>query len=647
MDNKLTFRRLFEPIKIGGMTIKNRIAMPAMGTGFATKEGLVTERLKDYYEARAKGGAGLVIVECTCVDFPRGIHALYRLVIDNDNTLPGLKGLAQAIKKHGARAIIQLNHAGRMAKSKIAGCQPVAPSPIPYPAGSTPQGELPKELTIEEISEIVNLFAQAAVRAKKAGFEGIEVHAGHGYLLADFLSPFSNKRHDLYGGSVENRARILIEVLKAIRKSVGDDYPLWCRINGQEYGVEGGLTLGDSKAMAQILKGMVDAIHVTAWGYGSKSLANFPDTPGALLPLAEAIKNVFIKPVITVGRFTLELGEQAIQDGKADIIALGRELIADPEIPHKASAGRLEDIRPCIACFHCHDVGVMKNSSIACAVNVAAGRESEYEIKPATEIKKIAIIGGGPAGMEAARVLSLRGHQVILFEKEAHLGGQLILAATPPHKERIKLLIDYLVTQLKKLHVEIRLNTEANLEQIRNLRTDLVVLATGATPLIPQLPGIKLDHVVTAFDILTGQAEAGHKVVVIGGGSTGCETAEFLFEKGEEVTVVEMLPELASDMGFRDRVRLLSRITNLPINFLTNVKCSGIQKGEVMVVTQQGEERFIDADTVVLAVGVQPNNSLFPLLEAEGFKTYLVGNCSEGARIADAIGDGFRLGYTL
>ncbi len=336
MTAELYFPNLFKPGRIGTMKLKNRIVMPAMGTGFATREGLITEQTKAYYTARAKGGAGMVIVECTCVDFPRGIHTLHRLVIHNDTALPGLTGLAQAIKKQGARAIIQFNHAGRMAKSRITGMQPVAPSAIPYPAASSSQGETHRALTIEEISEIVDLFAQAAVRAKKAGFEGIEIHAGHGYLLSQFLSPLSNKRQDLYGGSIENRARILIEVLSAIRKSVGNNYPLWCRMNGQEFGVEGGFTLNDSKAVAQMIEGMVDAIHITAWGYGPNSLANYPEVPGGLLPLGAAIKSVFTKPVITVGRMTPEVGEQAIGEGQADLIAMGRELIADPEIPAKA-----------------------------------------------------------------------------------------------------------------------------------------------------------------------------------------------------------------------------------------------------------------------------------------------------------------------
>lgn len=647
MKDPVEFRRLFEPVRIGGMTVKNRIAMSPMGSGFATREGLITERTKAYYEARAKGGAGLVIVECTCVDFPRGIHAFHRLVIHNDGTIPGLTGLAEAIKKHGARAIIQLNHGGRMVKSSITGLQPIGPSAIPYPAASSRQGEIPRALAAEEIPEIVDLYVRAGARAKKAGFDGIEVHAGHGYLISEFLSPFSNKRQDSYGGPIENRARILIEVLKGIRKEVGEDYPLWCRINGQEYGVEGGLTLDDSKAIVKMIEGIVSAIHVTAWGYGKRALANYPETSGELLPLAEAMKSVFAKPVIAVGRMTPELGERAIEKGQADIIALGRELIADPELPQKASSGRLDEIRPCIGCFHCHDVGVLVDSAVQCAVNAAVGREDEYKIGRAPEMKTIAVVGGGPAAMEAARVLSLRGHKVILFEREVRLGGQLNLAAAPPHKDRIEPLIAYLATELNRLGVEVRLSTEATIEKIKALMPDAVVLATGSTPIIPQIPGVNLAHVVTASDILAGRAEAGPKVVVVGAGSTGCETAEFLFEKGKEVTVVEMLPELASDMGFRDRVRLLTRIAGLPIRFLTNATCSEIQKTGVRIRTEQGEGRFIEADTVVLAVGSKRNDSLLSLLDAEGLKVYPVGDCGGGKKIADAIGAAFKLCRTL
>jgi 2,4-dienoyl-CoA reductase-like NADH-dependent reductase (Old Yellow Enzyme family)/thioredoxin reductase len=642
MDGKPAFSKLFEPIAIGAMTVKNRMVVPAMGTGFPTPDGLITQQALDYYEARAKGGAGMVIVECACVDFPRGIHASRRLVIDNDATLPGLTALSGVIKKHGARAIMQLNHAGRMGKSRLTGIQPVAPSPIP-----APQGEMPRELGVDEISGIVTLFAQAASRARKAGFDGVEVHAAHGYLLATFCSPCSNKRQDRYGGSVENRARMLVEVLTAIRKSVGDEYPLWCRINGQEYGAEDGLTLQDGQTVARMVNGLVDAVSVSVRGYGLSSLVNYPDEPGAMLPLAAEIKKVVTVPVIAVGRLNPEVGEKAIVDGQADLIALGRQSIADPEVPNKILSGRLEDIRPCIACFYCSDVGLRLDSHIDCQVNAAVGKERECEIRPVRVARKVAVIGGGPAGLEASRVLALRGHKVVLFEKEAHLGGLLAVGAIPPYKQRLKPLISYFETQLKKLDVDIRLNTEANLDLIVSLGADVVLMAAGSSPAIPRIPGIDGKNVFTAIDILTGKVEAGKTVVVIGGGSTGCETAEFLLEKGRETIVVEMLPGLALDAGANERLRLLNRITALPIAFLTNTRCSEIKADGITVSGKENTERFIKANTVVLALGVRPNNALFQELHARGIETHMAGDCWHPGMIARAVSDGSRLGYTL
>ena len=434
-----------------------------MGTAFATQDGLFTDQAMAYYEARAKGGAGLIIVENAGVDFHRHIHASNRPAIDNDLPLPRLAELAKVIQKYGAKAVIQLNHSGRMAKSKLTGFQPVAPSATSTSAAS-PEGELPRELTAEEIHEIVNLFAQAAARAQKAGFDGVEVHAAHGYLLAGFLSPFTNHRQDLYGGGLINRTRILVEVIEAIRKSVADHYIIGCRLNGREFGVEDGLTLEDAQKIAGMIAPRLNYFHISAWGYGNDSLASSPDIPGAFLPLSQAIKKVVSVPVIAVGRLTPEAGEQALREEQADIIAMGRGLLADPDLPnHLISAGP-EVIRPCIACFHCMDAGYLRNAPLSCAVNGALGREREYEIKPAAKRKKVAVIGAGPAGMEAARVLALRGHRVALFEKEDFMGGQMRSAMAPPQKrERIEPLLNYFATQLQRLQVEIVLGTEVDL----------------------------------------------------------------------------------------------------------------------------------------------------------------------------------------
>jgi 2,4-dienoyl-CoA reductase-like NADH-dependent reductase (Old Yellow Enzyme family)/thioredoxin reductase len=639
---KPAFAKLSEPISIGPMTVKNRLVVPAMGTGFATPDGLVTQQLLDYYEARAKGGAGMVIVETTSVDFPRGIHASNRMVIDNDATLPGLAALAAVIQKHGARAIMQLNHAGRLGKSKVSGIQPVAPSPIPAPGG-----QMPRELSIDEIARIVALFAQAARRARKAGFDGVELHAAHGYLLATFSSPCSNRRTDRYGGSVENRARMLVEVLTAIRQSVGDEYPLWCRINAREYGAPDGLTLEDGRSIARRVNGLVSAISVSARGYGLDSLVNYPDEPGAMLPLAAEIRKVVSVPVIAVGRMTPEVAERAIAAGHADLIAQGRQSIADPETPNKIFSGRLDDIRPCIACFYCADAGAQKDSHIGCQVNAALGREREYEIRPARAGRKIVVVGAGPAGLEASRVLAQRGHKVTLLEKEAILGGQLALAAIPPHKERLKPLLTYFETQLKKLDVDIRLNTEASRELIGALGADAVIVAAGSSPAIPPIAGIGGDNVVSAVDVLAGKARVGNAVVVIGGGSTGCETAEFLHERGCATTVIEMLPGLALETGNNERTRMLNRITALPIAFLTGTQCLEIRADGVSVRAKDGAERFVGADTVVLACGVRPNNALFQEIHDAGIEAHMAGDCWHPDVIARAVSDGARLGHLL
>lgn len=642
MSARDAFSTLFQPAAIGSMMLKNRLVVPAMGTGFATPDGLVSQRMLDYYEARAAGGAGLVIVECACVDFPRGIHASSRLVIDNGATEPGLSALSAAIKKHGAKAAIQLNHAGRMAKPRVTGMQPVAPSP-----GADPDGGAPRELSVEEILRVVALFARAAERARACGFDGVELHAAHRYLIAQFCSPSTNRRSDAYGGTIENRARFLVQVLRAIRSAVGEEYPVWCRINAAEYGIEDGLTLDDGREIASIVDGLVDAVSVSVFGYGASSLANYPDDPGALVPLAAEIKRVVRVPVIAVGRLNAELGETAINEGHADLIALGRQSIADPDWASKLRGGEVEQIRPCIACFYCADAGLRMDSHVRCQVNAAVGRETECEIADAAVARKIAVVGGGPAGLEASRVLALRGHQVVLFEKEPRLGGLLNVGSAPPHKARLKPLVAYFENQMATLGVDVRLGTEANMDRIAEAGADAVIIATGSTPWIPPIRGVEGANVVTAADVLSGKAKAAKTVLVIGGGSTGCETAEFLFESGCDTTVIEMKPLLAGDAGANDRTRLLNRICALPIVFLTNAECRAITANGVVVRDANHGEKFIPGQTVVLALGMKPENRLFQELHSSGIETHMAGDCWHPGVIANAIADGSRLGRIL
>ncbi|MDP2744085.1 MAG: NAD(P)-binding protein, partial [Dehalococcoidia bacterium] len=419
MTNQPKLAKLFEPIRIGKLEIKNRIVMPAMANALATEDGYVNDQLLAYFEARARGGAGLITVGFTCIDFPRGTEGPRRLAIDHDKYLPGLTSLTQTIKKHGARVAIQLNHAGGAALHSLTGFQPIAPSPIIC----RPGGDVCRALTVDEIGQMVQLFVRAAERAVKAGFEAIEIHAATGYLLNEFLSPYYNRRKDSYGGSLENRARFLMEVVKTVRDRVGRDYPLLVRLNGREYIGNAGITIEHTCQLAPMLEREgVNAINVTQYGF-IYPFAKTEEPPGAYLYLAEAVKKAVNIPVIAVGRITPEVGERALLEGKADLVAIARGLLADPDLPNKAAAGRLDDIVPCITCLTCGALSLM--GMAGCSVNPSVGKERDHQLAPAQKPKRVLVVGGGPAGMETARVAALRGHRVTLYEREAKLGGRL------------------------------------------------------------------------------------------------------------------------------------------------------------------------------------------------------------------------------
>ncbi|MFH1243304.1 MAG: NAD(P)/FAD-dependent oxidoreductase, partial [Pseudomonadota bacterium] len=413
MPEELELKKLFEPTQIGRMELKNRLVCPPMVRNYGTGEGFVTQQTLDHYEALARGGVGLIIVEATCVEAPRGRGWDYGLVLDEDRFIEGFGKLAGVIHRYGTKVAVQLHHAGPAAEIEITHMRPVGPS----------ARGLTRALTEAEIREIVTKFAEAAGRAKRAGLDAVEIHGAHGYLPAQFLSPAVNKRTDHYGGSLENRARLLLEVLVAVRESVGKDFPAWCRINGQEIGVQKGLTIEESTQVAVMLeKARADAIHVSASGAGRYVGYNsgvMYDPPGNLLHLSQAIKETVHIPVIAVGRLTLELAERALREDRADLAALGRSLLVDPDLPRKAMEGDFEDIRPCLWCRTCGDVYLhVKRTGIRCQVNAALGHEGESILERTEHPRRVLVIGGGPAGMEAARVAALRGHEVMLFEKE-------------------------------------------------------------------------------------------------------------------------------------------------------------------------------------------------------------------------------------
>ncbi|MCJ7655137.1 MAG: FAD-dependent oxidoreductase, partial [Dehalococcoidia bacterium] len=636
------FPKLFQPGRIGSLELKNRLVMPPMATNYALKDGSVTQRQIDYYEERAKGGVGLVIVEISCVDSTSGKGAAKQIAIDDDRFIPGLSKLAEAIRRHGAKAAIQIHHAGRQTSAKLTGNQPVAPSPIPAPGG-----EQPRELTPSEIATLVDRFAEAAERAKKAGFDGVEIHGAHGYLISEFLSPLSNRRQDAYGGSVENRARFLLEVIEAIRKRVGRSYPVWCRLSAMEIGVEGGITLEETQVVAQLAeKAGVDAIHVSAHQIGPARRPPMAQPPCIFVPLAEGVKKVVSIPVIVVGRIPPELGEGVLRDGKADFISIGRALLADPHLPQKVAMGRMEDITPCICCLTCLDSVSWRREGVCCVVNPTLGREREYELKPAESPRKVVVVGGGPGGMEAARVAALRGHKVVLFDDGDELGGQLLLAAKPPFKDTIGTFRRYLVGQITKLGVELRLRQRFTAEVLNELKPDVVVLATGVSPFIPQIPGIQSKKVLQANEVLTG-AETGERVVVIGGELVGCETALYLVERGKKVTIMRRGPKLATKVHHFIREPLLGRLRFKGVSMLTGVEYEEITEAGVVIRTGTGERKLVEADTVVLAAGAVPNTELLAALQGKVARVFSVGDCAEPRGIREAVEEGYRAGLDI
>ena len=681
MSQSTRFTSLMKPGRIGQMDIRNRIVMAPMCTSFASSQGYVTDRLTDYYEERARGGVGLVIVAAVCIDHPRGRTEHDQLGISRNEFVPGLLGLAEVLHKHGAKAAIQLHHGGRYSQSDVNdGFQPVAPSPIPLMPGA----DVPKELTIEEIKTLVKLYGEAAARAKAAGFDGVEIHGAHGYLINEFLSRSANKRNDIYGGDLRNRARLLLGVIAAIREHVGADYPVWCRLNGSEFEIENGNSIEDNREIASMAeKAGVDAIHVTGHA-GSLGVAftkaPLVHTPGALLPLASGIKRSVKVPVIAVGRITLEAGEKAIHEGQADFVAMGRALIADPELPAKAASGNEKDIRHCIHCYTC--VGQnFKRESLCCAINAAVGREKTFRLEASGHPSKVVVVGGGPAGMEAARLAALKGHRVTIYDKEHRLGGSLFFAAVA--RSDNELLTNYLSRQIKRLGVETILGKEMSPTELKAGNPEALIVASGGRYPALSIKGIDSRNVrgskemremisgrlndETAKKIAAWQRPLfqlggpvmrrflspalirsltrfwmpiGRNVVVIGGDLVGCELAGFLAERGRKVTVLESTKKIAPELPLPMKWILLDHLGHVGVELLTLVKYEEITPGSVVVTTKDGQKQTIKAETVIIAAGIEPNPDFFRAVEGKFQQVYIAGDSGQSGLIRGAISSG-------
>jgi 2,4-dienoyl-CoA reductase (NADPH2) len=662
---------IFEPIIINKLKIKNRIYLPAMHLGMA-KDFEVTDQIINFYAQRAKGRPGMICAGYATVDDLSG--NTQNIGAHDDKFIPGLEKLSKAINDNGSLSAMQINHAGRYNFSFfLNGKQSVAPSPI----ASRMTRETPREMTADEIKTTINSFAQAALRVQKAGFDAVEVLSGTGYLISEFLSPLTNHRRDNYGGSFENRMRFGLEIVKAVRDAIGKDFPLIVRMNGNDFMPDGNSRAELQKYAEALSEGPVDALCINVGWHEARVPQIVTCVPrGAFSYLARGIKEKVNVPVIASHRINdPKTARQMLDDGMCDMVAMGRSLIADPILPEKTRLGKEKEIMHCIACAQgCFD-NLFKLKHVECLCNPLAGFEGTKPVKKSASPKKILVAGAGPAGMTAALTAHSRGHDVIIYESQARSGGQLYLAACPPGRDEFVQLAEDLEIQIGVKKIPIILKTKVTPELIKKEKPDIIILATGAKPLIPSIPGIDLPHVVESWDVLQDKVFTGKKIAIIGGGAVGVETALFLAEKGtlsakalkfllvnraedpetlfematrgtKEITLIEMLDKMGKDIGKSTKWGMLQDLDRYNVKTMTHSKVIKITP-EGLNIEQDGIIHEIEADTVVVAAGSVSYNPLESELEKMGVEYRIAGDAKNVSTAFDAVHQGYKIGLEI
>ncbi len=633
-------KMMFSPLKMGPVEIKNRFIVSPMVMNFCTADGMCTERFIAYHEEKAKGGWGLIITEDFAVT-PRGKGYEFLPGFWNDDQIEGYKELTRRVHKYGTKIYAQIYHAGRQTSQKIIGCQPESASAIECPD----MKEIPRELTVEEIKEIITAFGDAALRAKKAGFDGVMIHGAHGYLINQFLSSYSNKRTDEYGGCFTNRVKFLMEIIKDVRSKVGDDFGVDLKLSGSER-VPEGMTILDTMTVARMAEEAgVDSINISSGVYASGYTQVQPAVYGHgwLLDDAAKVKEIVNIPVTVVGRVNDALyAETILKTGKVDAVYMGRASLADPAMPNKVKAGDMEGVVRCIACLQGCVGRIGAGLDARCMVNPRMGCESEFNLDPVENKKTVWVAGGGPAGAEAAIVAAEKGHKVVLFEKGEKLGGSFNAAAVAPYKGEITTFVGWQRAMMNRLGVEIRLSTELTPELAKKEKPDTVIVATGSEVAKIPVKGIDLPFIRTAIEALNGKCKAQGKIAIIGGGLVGGECALFLASHGNDITIFEFLPDVITKEPGSIRRFVLRDYKDYGVKLNVNTKVVSINEDKTITYeNESGIHTSAPFDEIFIGTGMKAVNTLEEALKDSGIEVLSVGDAKQAGDGNAAIRDGY------